>query len=101
MKWYIFLSVAVNCNTETQIELRDRTVEHFPGHRRDRRLALLVPELVGVRVQGVAVAASACLGHGEPHLRHVVYLRRVKHVRGQLYMTSALRGGGGLAQKKM
>ena len=25
------LTVAANCNTETQIEMRDRTVEHFPG----------------------------------------------------------------------
>ena len=24
-------TVAANCNTETQIEMRDRTVEHFPG----------------------------------------------------------------------
>ena len=34
MKLYIFQSVA-NCNTETQIEMRDGTVEHFPGRDSD------------------------------------------------------------------
>ena len=30
MQRYIFC-VAANCNTEMQIEMRDGTVEHFPG----------------------------------------------------------------------
>ena len=49
----------------------------IPGHSGDRRLARLVGELVGVgvRVQGVSIAASARLGHGDPHLGNLVHLK--------------------------
>ena len=31
MKWKTFLSVQTNCNTAMQTEMREGTVEHFPG----------------------------------------------------------------------
>ena len=40
MRWYIFQcsTVAENCNTETLVEMRDGTVDHFPS------AAVVVPE---------------------------------------------------------
>ena len=65
-------TVAANCNTENQIEMRDGTVEHLPGvehhHEALRRRAdgdgavVLCVEVVGEGL-GVAAARSPTLPH--------------------------------------
>ena len=63
LKWYIFLSVAANYNTETQIEMRDGTVEHFPEHR-----VLLDDAVRGARRSPRDHHRAGAAGHG-PHVR--------------------------------
>ena len=73
------LRVMANCDTETQIEMRDGTVELFPGHalvaRGERVLdggvhvPVGVSVAVGVRYHGGLVPHVVIRAEAEPHPR--------------------------------
>ena len=67
-------TVAANCNTETQIEMRDGTVEHFPEDARLGRGAL------GQLMEVSRPQLLAVLEPGERRLRDADHLALQAHV---------------------